>query len=357
VIRRVIALLTVLVVGVLVGPQPAFADPIRDAQWHLEYLNIAAAHEYTRGEGITVAVVDSGADRNHPDLAGSLVPGKDFTPDVQHYGDSLGYTDVGGHGTAMAGLIAAHGRTLGIAPAAKIQPVRVFIGDGFRFDGNGVAEGIQWAAEHGAQVMNLSLGATDDNELRAAIETAQRNDIVVVAAAGNPPEDINVAYPAAYPGVLAVAGIDRNGTRKSSVIGPEVMIAAPGVEIMGLNRDGGFGVGTGTSGATAIVSGAVALIRSRYPQLTAPEVIDLITSTADDAGQKGRDPEYGYGILNIVRALRTPPPTHTTAPTAAPPAPATGSHPWPWITGIAIALLITAGGLTAARRRATHPRA
>jgi type VII secretion-associated serine protease mycosin len=355
VIRRLIALLTVVVVGVLVGPQSAFADPIRDAQWHLEYLNIAAAHEYTRGEGVTVAVVDSGVDVNHPDLVGSLVPGEDFTSGAVALGEhTQGFADQGGHGTAMAGLIAAHGRTLGIAPAAKIQPVRVFSGVG-RMQGTGTAKGIQWAAEHGAQVMNLSLAATDDNELRAAIETAQRNDIVVVAAAGNPPEDINVAYPAAYPGVLAVASVDRNGTRKNSVIGPEVMIAAPGVDIMAPTITGKYAARTGTSDATAIVSGAVALIRSRYPQLTAPEVIDLITSTADDAGQKGRDPEYGYGILNIVRALRMPPPTHTTAPTAAPPAPATGSHPWPWITGIAIALLITAGGLTAARRRAGRP--
>jgi type VII secretion-associated serine protease mycosin len=354
--RRLIALLTVLVVGLLAGPPPAFADPIRDAQWHLGYLNIAAAHEYTRGEGVTVAVVDSGVDPNHPDLAGSLVPGADFTASAVEFGeDTKGLVDQGGHGTAMAGLIAAHGRTLGIAPAARIQSVRVFSGVG-RMQGSGTAKGIQWAAEHGAKVMNLSLGATNDNELRTAIETAQRNDIVVVAAAGNPPDDINVAYPAAYPGVLAVASIDRNGTRRSSVVGPEVMIAAPGVEIMGLNRAGGYGVGTGTSGATAIVSGAVALIRSRHPQLTAPEVIDLITSTADDAGQKGRDPEYGYGILNIVRALRTPPPVHTTGPpAAAPPPTSTGRHMWPWITGIAIALLIAAGGVTAARRRATKP--
>jgi type VII secretion-associated serine protease mycosin len=347
--------LVVLALGVLAGPQPAFADPIRDAQWHLGYLNIAAAQEYTRGEGVTVAVVDSGVDPNHPDLAGSVVPGTDVTIGELNLGeDPRGYTDQGGHGTAMAGLIASHGRALGIAPAAKIQPVRVFLGVGV--EGPYVARGIQWAAEHGAKVMNLSLAATNDNELRAAIETAQRNDIVVVAAAGNPPDDINVAYPAAYPGVLAVASIDRNGTRKSSVVGPEVMIAAPGVDIMAPTIKGGYGLRTGTSDATAIVSGAVALIRSRYPQLTAPEVIDLITSTADDAGQKGRDPEYGYGILNIVRALRTPPPVQTTGPTAvAPPPTSTGRHMWPWITGIAIALLIAAGGVTAARRRATKP--
>lgn len=131
---------------------------------------------------------------------------------------------------------------------------------------------------------------------------------MVVAAAGNRPDDKKVIYPAAYPGVLAVGGVDRNGRHAEiSVTGPEVVLAAPAVDIMttGTRANGGNGyhLGRGTSDATAIVAGAVALVRAKYPHLKAPEVIHRLTATATDKGAPGRDDQYGYGIVNIVKAL------------------------------------------------------
>ena len=150
---------------------------------------------------------------------------------------------------------------------------------------------------------------------------------MVVASAGNTPGPNYVDYPAAYPGVVAVSGIDRNGRHaKISVSGEEVTIAAPSDDIWSINANGGYRTGTGTSDSAAIVSGAAALIRSRYPDLTAEEVIHRLTATATDKGPPGHDPEYGHGIVNLVAALTAdvpplPQPTPTTNPTKITPTP------------------------------------
>lgn len=157
----------------------------------------------------------------------------------------------------------------------------------------------------------MSLAARhDDLLLRQVVEEAIARDVVVVAAAGNSPHDKGVQWPAAIPGVVAVAGVDRNGNRsKISVAGPEVVLAAPSDDISSTNTGGGYRVGTGTSDATAIVAGAVALVRSKFPNLKAKEVIRRLTATAIDKGAPGRDPEYGYGIVNLVGALTADLPT------------------------------------------------
>jgi type VII secretion-associated serine protease mycosin len=335
----------------------AQADPISKPQWHLQYLDITAAHAISRGKGVTVAVVDSGVDANHPDLAGSLVPGIDLTSAVDLSGsDPRGYTDIFGHGTGMAGLIASHGHTLGIAPEAKIQPVRVTTAGG-KLDGSKTPEGLAWAATHGAEVINISSSGNDVRTLREAVELALVNDVVVVAAVGHV-EDSNLPeYPAGYPGVLAVGAVDRAGSYAPfSISGPQVVITAPGVDITSPGLNGGYNHATkGTSDATAIVSGAVALIRSKYPNITAPEVIRLITSTADDKGEPGRDVLYGYGVINIVKALTTDPATIKT--TAAPQPPPSESGPPASVLvggGIIILALLAAAGATVIWRRSSR---
>ena len=347
--------------GVLVGvtatiiatqPGAARADTIRDSQWHLTFLDINRAHEIARGEGVVVAVIDSGVDASHPDLAKQVIPGTDLTgtSDLSEV-DPRGYADVLGHGTAMAGLIAANGRALGIAPAATILPVRT-IASGGSFGGINTANGVSWAISHGARVINLSTGVEGrDTRLEAAVRDAEARDVVVVAAAGNTNTSDTVPAPAAYPGVLAVGAVGRDGQHSAfSVTGPEVMIAAPGDDITSTAPGGGYTQhDSGTSSATAIVSGAVALIRSKYPKLTAPEVIKLITSTADDKGDPGKDNVYGYGVLNIVKALTTPLPTPTA--TATPPSTSTGgSTRWIVVGAIVAVLLAGAGVITLARR-------
>lgn len=208
----------------------------------------------------------------------------------------------------MAGLIAAHGRNatdgaLGIAPAAKILPIKDQE-PGNIGGSSAVAAGIVWAASHGASVINVSTASAPTAELIQAVSTASQKDAVIVAASGTSPKDILPTYPAAIPGVLAVGASDRKGRHaKFSMPGVNVQICAPGVDIATTGKSNDYRVVSGTSPATAIVSGAAALVRAKFPQLSAPEVIHRLTATATDIGKPGRDDECGYGVLNIVKAL------------------------------------------------------
>ncbi|MFG1603016.1 S8 family serine peptidase [Actinoplanes sp. NPDC049265] len=282
---------------------PAKADAIRDREWHLGFLHIAEAQKISTGAGVSVAVVDTGV-HPHPDLKRNLKAGTSTLPSAP--GD--GTDDKNGHGTAMAGLIAGHGRTgdagiLGIAPAAKIIPVRSTDAEATEADGF-LSTGIAWAAQNGAQVINVSGATAPTVGMRDAIDKADEADAVVVASSGNRPQDSRIGYPAAMPGVLAVGAVDRSGMHAAfSVEGDPVQICAPGVEIETTRNNNRYSVAIGTSPAAAIVSGAAALVRAKFPDLSAPEVIARLTSTATDIGPPGRDKECGFGVLNIVKAL------------------------------------------------------
>jgi type VII secretion-associated serine protease mycosin len=307
-----IAVATVMTVA------PAQADDTRNDQWHLRYLKISEAHRITRGAGVTVAVIDTGVDP-HPDLRKNLLQGTTVVP-----GDKgNGQVDGDAHGTMMAGLIAAHGKSgqggaLGIAPEAKILPIKDSK-PGDNGSGIEIAAGIEWAAAHGATVINISSATGRTLALDDAIGLAAEKDIVVVAGSGN--KDVNVlfGYPAAIPGVLAVGAVDRSGKpAKLTVTGKEMGICAPGVDITTTGPKGKYYGGSGTSASTAIVSGAAALVRSKFPDLSAPEVIHRLTATATDNGKPGRDNDCGYGVLNVVKALTADVPpldSATTAPT------------------------------------------
>lgn len=346
-----------ILTSIALMPAPLLADPVRDAQWQLDYLRVAEAHALTTGEGVTVAVIDTGVDGRHPDLAANLVAGVDLTPEGQ--GD--GRTDADGHGTAEAGLIAGNGRVLGIAPGAKIQSVRVAVGG---FASGTRSEGINWAIDHGAKVLCIASAERDNPALRDAVRRAVQAGLVVVAGVGNTPTSTSVGYPAAYPGVIAAAAIDRNGNHADiSVSGPQTVLSAPGVQVMSTDRldaGNGYGVWTGTSEATAIIAGAAALVRSKYPNLSATEVIHRLTATADDKGPPGRDNDYGYGVVNLVKALTDDvPPLQTstqnpptgTLPSAQPPT--DDGTPWGLVLGglVLLLLLAGAGGLVAWRVR------
>lgn len=346
-----ILLAFVIAVGVTLQPAtPARADRVRDLQWHLDFLNVSEAHKISKGRGVTVAVIDSGVDARHPDFAGAVLPGVDLVDDTD-----TGHTDLTGHGTAMAGLIAARGRgrgALGIAPEAKILPVRE---QSFSYSGSQMIDGIYWAIENNADVICIAAGGNHSTDLEAAIAAALQADIVVVAAAGNRPESTRVEWPAAYPGVIAAAGVDRNGNHAEvSVTGPEVVLAAPAVDIVSPNttRESDYGKGTGTSNSTAIIAGAAALVRAKYPELSAAEVVHRLTATAIDKGPPGRDEQYGYGVLNLVAALTAdvppmPKPTTvnpSTPDVALPPIPEPEEHSRlrPLRTGTAAILIGTA---------------
>jgi type VII secretion-associated serine protease mycosin len=301
--RRLIAVLAAALAGAsaaLYGGPALAVDRFRDLQWHLDYLNVAQAHRISTGKGVIVAVVDSGVSK-HPDLAGSILKGKDY---VKPGGD--GTTDIDGHGTDMAGLIAAHGKNgngaLGIAPDAKILPLRVLDSDPNKIS---YAPAIMYAISHGAKVINLSLGGPLNPDVLNAIAAAKKSDVVIVAAAGNKPHDFAVAAPAFLEDVVAVSAVDKNGKKaKISVSGPEIDLAAPGQDMTSTSTKGLYIVGTrGTSDAAAIVSGAAALVRSKYPEMSAEEVVQRLESTATDKGKPGVDNEYGHGIVNLVAAL------------------------------------------------------
>ncbi|WP_338090599.1 S8 family serine peptidase [Planosporangium thailandense] len=293
----------------------ANADAIRDKQWHLNYLNVTAAHAQSQGEGVTVAVVDSGVNGSHPDLAGNVLAGID----VSGAGAPNGLEDLDGHGTAMASLIAGHGHgnsdgVLGIAPHVKIFPVRDDRGTGPTPES--IVAGVNAAVRSGAKVISISQGGSDVPALRAAIESGLAADAVVVAAMGNKPKQTLADFPASYDGVVAVGAIDQNGNVASvSVTGNAMVLSAPGMRIVSADKTG-YSIGDGTSASTAIVAGAAALVRSKYPNLSAKEVVHRLTATATDKGAPGRDPQYGYGIVNLVAALtaNVPPLTPSAGP-------------------------------------------
>src|SRR6266511_3010780 len=206
---RLLLVLVAGVLGLLVTPRPAHADWVRSDQWQLSALNVRTAWRYSTGAGVTVAVLDSGVDATHPDLVGQVLPGADF---INHTTD--GRRDYVGHGTTVAGLIAGRlddpAGVVGVAPHAKILPVRVLDSQNKYDDASVVADGLRWAVDHGARVVNMSLGgAGRSEELAEAIAYAEAHDVVVIACTGNLTAGApkQVWYPAREHGVVAVAGL------------------------------------------------------------------------------------------------------------------------------------------------------
>ncbi|MFF3864269.1 type VII secretion-associated serine protease mycosin [Micromonospora sp. NPDC001898] len=286
---------------------PARVDQVRDEQWQLDELRASTAWRTSTGRGVTVAVIDSGVDGSHPDLAGQVLPGIDLVDD----GDTDDGPDPVGHGTTVAGLIAGRDDdkrgAVGLAPDAKILPVRVLDEENRYDDAMIVAKGVRWAVDNGARVINLSLGGGGDSPaLAAALDYAFARDVVVVACTGNlaASSDTKVWYPAREPGVIAVAGLERASDNlwSGSITGHATILTAPATGLVGA-RPGGYWRVQGTSFATPLVAATAALVRARWPQMSAGEVVNRLISTARDIGPAGRDDRFGYGMVDPVAAL------------------------------------------------------
>jgi len=280
-------------------------DPLRSQQWALDRVAFEGAWNVTRGKGVKVAVIDSGVDGNHEDLGGSVLHGIDYINP-----GSDGRNDPNGHGTHVAGVIAAHVNNArgiaGAAPDVKILPVRVLDANGGGVASN-VAKGIIWAADHGARVINLSLGGGQAPGIQEAIKYANSKDSVVLAAGGNDGQSGNdPMYPAAYPEAIAVAGVDSNLNHMSiGNTGKYIDVAAPGVGIVSTwgSSNTAYASATGSSMATPYAAAAAALIVSENPNASVERVTHLLEASATDLGAGGVDPVFGHGLINPLGAL------------------------------------------------------
>jgi type VII secretion-associated serine protease mycosin len=264
------------------------------------------------GQGVLVAVIDSGVDAGHPQLAGAVAVGVDLLDTGQD-----GRLDCVGHGTAVASIIAARTRPgiafRGLAPAATVLPVRVSErveieqgAAGRTVTASGIGTAVRLAADRGARVINLSLTTDrDDPALREAIRYALVRDVVVVAATGNRHDRGDpVPFPAAYPGVIGVGAIQPDGTRlAASQTGPYVDLVAPGANVLAAARGSGHAAYTGTSFAAPYVAATAALVRQYWPTLSAAQVGARIMATADPAPSSAGSTEYAAGVVSPYRAV------------------------------------------------------
>jgi subtilisin family serine protease len=267
------------------------------AQYELAKLNLPQAHTLAKGDNVLVAVIDSGIDANHPELAGAVADSFNAleTPAAPHK-----------HGTAIAGLIAAHGKLMGAAPAARILAVRAFDPKGASAEGTtfAILKGLDWAAEQGARVINMSFAGPNDPAIRRSLEAAYKKGIVLVAAAGNAGAKSPPLYPAADAHVIAVSATDAEDKLfAQSNRGKHIALAAPGDKLLVAISDGGYEVSSGTSYSAATVSGIVALMLERQGDLTPAGVRGILAKTAKDLGPKGRDTLFGAGLANAYGAL------------------------------------------------------
>ncbi|WGH91889.1 S8 family serine peptidase [Auritidibacter ignavus] len=365
-VLRATTLAIALLLCLVSAPVPkAQADQWRDSQeWITEY-GFDQAWKETRGEGITVAVIDTGIDDTHPDLTGQVVGGTD----VSGQGHDDGTKPIGEdphHGTSVASLLAGHGNNLrevdqatqqependdndeedanasedaetdtepesepsaepgpgddgiiGTAPEAQLLSISVYLGDGEDVPSaeEQIAEAVTWAVDQGADVINISLASSEQDWPESwddAFLYAEENAVVVVVAAGNRAGgSTTVGAPATIPGVLTVAGLDADGSASwdFSTEGITIGVAAPADPLVGATPDGGYQNWSGTSGAAPLVSGLVALVRSAHPEDSAAQVINRILSTAQPAGDSGTDALYGHGVINAEQAVTAQVPT------------------------------------------------
>ncbi|MEV4438373.1 type VII secretion-associated serine protease mycosin [Streptomyces sp. NPDC049577] len=309
--RRVNRWRTAATVLLLLGAfcPEARADTVRSQQWYLDAMRADEMWKTSTGAGVTVAVVDSGV-ADVPDLRGQVLEGRDFTGQP-----GSARTDIDGHGTRMALFIAGTGQgdgSFGLAPGVKILPLRASADQDFASGSRAVASAIRYAADSNAKVINISLASAGQSpEEDEAVRYAVSKGKLIFAGVGNTGDKGNlVQYPAATPGVVGVAAVDRQIKATSwSQHGPQVDLAAPGADMVAPCTDGSPGLctGDGTSDSTALASASAALLWSVHPEWTANQVLRVLINTAGGpkSGEKRSD-SIGYGVVRPRVALQSP---------------------------------------------------
>lgn len=267
------------------------------AQYAVAKLQLPQAHALARGDKVLIAVVDSGIDVTHPELAGMIVD--QF--------DAIGTGDkVHPHGTGIAGAIVAHARLMGTAPAAQILAARAFgtkreTSDGTSFN---ILKALDWSVARGARIVNMSFAGPRDPAVLRSLAAAHAQGVVLVAAAGNAGPKSPPLYPAADPDVIAVTATDQNDRLfPAANQGKHITVAAPGVDLFLPAPEGTYQMISGTSFAAAEVSGTVALLLERRPDLDPESVRKALMTTAHDLGPKGLDPQFGAGLVDAYQAV------------------------------------------------------
>ncbi len=307
------------------APIAAHADSIRSAEYWLDDYGIRDAWKTTQGAGVTIAVIDTGVDGTVRELAGAVGGGADLSG----LGSPDGQTPVGSddsrHGTMVASLAAGRGTggdngVIGSAPRASIMPLSIGLGQGNTSSDDQIAKAVRFAVDNGARVINMSLTRNTlewPESWDTAFLYAMQHNVVIVAAAGNRGSGTTeVGAPATMPGVLTVGGVDANGAASfdASSQGITIGVSAPSENLVGVVPGGDYVRWAGTSGATPIVAGIVALVMAAHPELDAANVINRIVSTARDKGSPGVDPIYGYGLVDAAAAVTASVPNVTKNP-------------------------------------------
>jgi subtilisin family serine protease len=282
-------------------------DPLLAEQWG--WYRIEADRAYESGasaSGVIVAVLDSGVNTSHPDLSGNIINGWNY---VDNNDD---VTDEDGHGTMVAGIIAAMANNsigiAGVASNVSIMPLKVLSSSGGSW--TDLDKAILRAAHSGARIITMSLGgeySRPSMAIEAAINHAYQDGCLLVAAAGND-NNSEPFYPAACENVIAVAAIDQISIKAAfSNYGEYIDLCAPGVNILATSKDGSYVYGSGTSFAAPFVTGVIALMISKYPQLTNEQIISTLRAEAEDLGETGWDQYYGWGLVNAYAACSETP--------------------------------------------------
>jgi subtilisin family serine protease len=284
--------------------------PVANPQWWLDDFGFEALP--LDGSGVTIAVIDTGIDGQHPNLAGAVKAGTDYSGVGDQAGSPVGSSSF--HGTAVASIIAGRGAgpddILGIAPGVSLLSASIGLGVAGADTDRQLADAVVWAVDNGADIINLSLTRNSAKwpvSWDEAFLYAFENDVLIVAATGNAEQGSFATAPAVIPGVIAVTAIDQAGSTEADAgsEGIGVSVAAPGVEIMASVPDSGTGVFSGSSVAAPIVSGLLALMIEADPQASANDLIQRLLESATDLGEPGFDASYGFGVINPIAAVES----------------------------------------------------